>query len=344
MESFLQVQTTKSDPDLYEFEMPLRAIYYPLGFPLEISTNSHEVLAAAEESWGYFRQAFSSPPLQVRVGVLDGGPVDCPAAPVVRAQRNLLARVADAENFSVTDRKQCFAFAWLTRASIESRPYLRYHFVEGMCWDLLDRYLTPVHAACVRLNDRGVLLCGDSGMGKSSLAFACALRGWTYLADDSSRLVRGRQDRMVITNPYQIRFRETATELFPGLKDQTLTTRASGELAIELRTSRLPEIKTATSCLIDYVVFLNRSATGPVHLSPFSRETALQWFEQSIACWEKETVDAHKDSLRRLVTAETLELRYSDLASAVDQLETLVRNGVHLQSGACVAEEGRENV
>ncbi len=343
MESFLQVQTTKIDPDLYDFEMPLRAVYYPLGFPLEISTNSHEVLAAAEESWGYFRQAFSQPPLQVRVGVLDGGPAECPAAPVVRAQRNLLARVADAENFSVTDRMQCFAFAWLTRAAIENRPYLRYHFIEGISWDLLDRYLTPVHAACVRLNDRGVLLCGDSGMGKSSLAFACALKGWTYLADDSSRLVRGRQDRMVIGNPYQIRFRETAAELFPGLRDQKLTTRASGELAIELPTARLPEIRTTANCLVDYVVFLNRGTTGPAHLSSFSKETALQWFEQSIACWEQETIDAHKASLRRLVTAEILELRYSDLASAVEQLETLVRDGLHSQSGVYVAEEGREN-
>jgi hypothetical protein len=69
----------------------------------------------------------------------------------------------------------------------------------------------------------------------------------------------------------------------------------------------------------------------------------LQWFEQSIACWEQETIDAHKASLRRLVTAEILELRYSDLASAVEQLESLVRDGLHSQSGVYVAEEGREN-
>src|ERR1700733_5285368 len=114
----MQIQTLKSDPDLYDFEMPLQSVYHPLGFPLQIATNSHEVLAAAEESWGHFRKAFSVTPLQVRIGVLDGGPVECPAAPIVRAQRNLLARVADAENFSVTDRMRSFAFAWLTSATI----------------------------------------------------------------------------------------------------------------------------------------------------------------------------------------------------------------------------------
>ena len=70
----MQIQTFRSDPDLYDFEMPLQGVYHPLGFPLEIATNSHEVLAAAEESWGHFRPMFSAPPLQARIGVLDGGP------------------------------------------------------------------------------------------------------------------------------------------------------------------------------------------------------------------------------------------------------------------------------
>ncbi len=133
----MQIRTAKNDPDLYDFEMPLQGAFYPLGFPLQIATNSHEVLAAAEESWGHFQQEFHVTPLRVRIGVLDGGPVECPAAPTVRAQGNILARVADPENFSVTDRMKSFAFAWLTRAAIENRSYLRWHFIEalpGICW------------------------------------------------------------------------------------------------------------------------------------------------------------------------------------------------------------------
>jgi hypothetical protein len=334
----MQIQMAKHDPDLYDFEMPLEGVFHPLGFPLHIVTNSHEVLAAAEESWGHFRQAFSTPPLQVRIGVLNGGPVECPPAPVVRAQRNLLARVADPENFSVTDRMKNFAFAWLTRAVIQNRPYLRWHFIEGIAWDLLDFYLTPVHGACIERNDRGVLLCGDSGAGKSSLAFACALNGWTYMSDDSSRLVRANHDRMVVGNPYQIRFRETATKLFPELKDHMVILRATGELAIEVPTARWPRIKTTTRSSVDYVVFLNRQESGPTSFSPFPKDIALQWFEQSIACWEPETVEAHKAALRRLLAAEILELRYVDCLSGVKQLESLVRHGAALDSGVCFAE------
>jgi hypothetical protein len=117
----MQAQDLKRDPLLYDFEMPLQATYYPFGFSLEITTNSHEVLAAAEESWGHFRKLFSEPPLQIRIGVLDGGPAEPPTVQTLRQQRGLLARVADAENFSVSDMNNGFAFVWLTRAAVENR-------------------------------------------------------------------------------------------------------------------------------------------------------------------------------------------------------------------------------
>jgi hypothetical protein len=255
-----------------------------------------------------------------------------------------LARVADAENFSVSDVNHGFAFAWLTRATVENRPYLRWHFIEGVSWDLLDRYLTPVHAACVQFEDRGVLLCGDSGAGKSSLAFACALKGWTYLADDGCCIVRGRQSRAVVGNPYQIRFRESAVELFPELKNQRLARRATGEMALEVPTASLPQMRTTTQCLIDYIIFLNRGDASPARLLRFPKDTALLWLEQIIFPGEKDTVEAHKASLRRLLEAEVFELRYAHLDSAIQQLEALVRDGHQSPSGVCTAVESREHV
>jgi len=325
----MQTQTlqVKFDPLLYDFEMPLRAVHYPVGFPLEIATNSEEVLAAAKESWGYFNKAFGNPPLTLRIGVLDGGPAECPPGPVFRQQRNLRANVADAENFSVSDMKSGFAFAWLTRATVENRPYLRWHFLEAMSWNLLGAYLTPVHAACVRLQDRGVLLCGDSSAGKSSLAYACAKNGWLYMADDSSSLVRERPEPLVVGNPYQIRFRESAIDLFPELKQWPLTLRATGEMAIEVRTARMAGVRTMTECFVHYIVFLRRGHAGPPCLLPFPKQEALRWFEQVICCGEKEFVEAQKTSLRNLLAAEIFELRYDGLASAVSRLEEMVHRG-----------------
>jgi len=329
----VKLTISKQDPLLYEFEMPLQAVYYPLGFPLEIATNSPGILAAAEESWGHFQKGFSTPTLQMRIGVLENENKECPPEPVFREQRNMLACVADAHNFYVSDLEQGFAYAWLTQAAVEHRPYLRWYFIEGMSWDLLGSFhITALHAACVKLGKHGVLLCGDSGAGKSTLSYACARSGWTFLSDDSCCLVRGRKDRMVIGNPYQIRFRESAVDILPELRHQRRTPH-NGEMAIEMATAGSAEIKTILSCFVDHVIFLNRGVPGPPQLVPFPKNIALQWFEQLICSGVSATREAHKAAIRNLLGAEILELRYDDLASAVELLEDYV-SGDSSRSGA----------
>src|SRR5512135_346153 len=133
----MELRIERVDPLLCDFEMPLRGVYHPLGFSLEIDTNSSEVLAAAEESWGHFRKVFSQPPVRLRIGVLAGKSAECPQPPVCREHGNLIVQVADAGNFSVTDLEAGFGFAWLTEATVAHRPYLRWHFIEGMTWNLL---------------------------------------------------------------------------------------------------------------------------------------------------------------------------------------------------------------
>ncbi len=42
----------------------------------------------------------------------------------------------------------------------------------------------PVHASCVALDERAILLFGRSGSGKSDLALRLIDRGWSLVADD----------------------------------------------------------------------------------------------------------------------------------------------------------------
>jgi hypothetical protein len=316
-----------NDPVLYDVQLPLHAVYHPLGFSVEIATNSEQVLAAAEESWRCFRKVFAEPPVQLRIGVLDGGPSECPPPPTLRGFRHLMVRVADAANFSVSNMELGFAFCWLTPAVASHRGYLRYCFLEGMSWDLLDAlYLTSVHAACVRLGSSGVLLCGDSGAGKSSLAFACARKGWKFLSDDSTCLIRKSSHPVVVGNPYQIRFRDTAVELFPELRDQQVTRRLNGKMSIEMRTATLPGIRTISESSVDYIVFLKRGEPGPPRLLHFPKEAALRWFEQVVCYGEKAVRDAQKASLLNLLSAQIFELHYEDLDSAVARLRAMVRH------------------
>ena len=49
MQQPLSMEKVFPDPVLSAFELPLRRTFYPLGFPLELQTNSAEVIAAASE-------------------------------------------------------------------------------------------------------------------------------------------------------------------------------------------------------------------------------------------------------------------------------------------------------
>ena len=76
----------------------------------------------------------------------------------------LLGRVRLAEGLSLFER---------------GRPLL--HVL--MVW-LMDQRVHTLHAGLVARDGRGFLLGGPSGSGKSSVALACALAGYDYLADD----------------------------------------------------------------------------------------------------------------------------------------------------------------
>jgi hypothetical protein len=316
------------DPIGCDFSLPMKAAFHPLGFTAEIATNCPEVLAAAEENWKLFDQVFPWSPVQLRIAVHQGVS-QCPPPPTCRGQRNLVMFVASAHDFAVCDLTTGAASCWLSGRTVENSAYLRYHFLDAMALLLIEAlYLTPIHAACVCLKGRGLLLCGDSGAGKSSLSFACARKGWTFVSDDASFLIRGGKHRGVVGNYCHLHLRESATELFTDLASHCLTPRINGEMAIVLTTAKMPNILTSPQSPIDFLVFLNRRPSGPPSLRPFSKKQALARLEQVICYGDLHLRDAQKSSLRDLLCVDVLELCYSDLDSAVSCLEALVCAGV----------------
>ncbi|MGC1363017.1 MAG: aldolase [Silvibacterium sp.] len=324
-----EVGLADADPVLSNTALPLRALYFPLGFPLEIATNSQAVLAAAAQSWGLCRPRFSCPPLTLRLGVIGdrSDSLDIPPVPVCRIQKNLISTIADAHNFVITDLAAGFSFGSVTPQAAESALYLRYHFLEAatLCMVAALR-AAPLHAACVIPSGRGMLLCGDSGAGKSTLAFAGARSGWTLVCDDSSYLPLDRTDRLVLGNCHQIRLRDSCVQLFPELEGRPVTPRASGKPSVELLTADFPDIRTANSATVEYVVFLNRQNAKTSKLVPFSRESAVSWFNQ-FSVKTTPSQSAQEAAIRHLLDVEIFELRYTDLDWAIERIQTLAITG-----------------
>ena len=310
-------------------KLKYEAMYFPLGYPVRVLSNSQRILEAAEQSWGDFVPMFDGQPFEVLFDVQTngGGREALAPAPTHTIQGQLLVQVADIDNFYISDMKQGRAIGRVTPTTAGCSRYLRYHFLEGAVLSLITTMrAVPVHAACVSVNGKGVLLCGDSGEGKSTLAYAGARAGWTYVTDDSTYVPMHREDRLVIGNCNQIRFRPSAGTLFPELAGRPITPRATGKPSIEMRTSAWPEMATANATTIDHVVFLNRRHADTQELLPVRASAVWPWFTQHLMS-PAETRPAQEETLSRLLTAGVFELRYSDLGWAIDRINQLAKKG-----------------
>ena len=307
--------------------LPYRATFYPLGFAVEVLTNEEAVLALVEECWGGFQMRHSVPPLQVRIEVREGGSSECPPAPTLRVQRNLMSIVADAHNHAICDIKHGFSLIWLNYAALRHRRYLYFHFIETAAHILITTSrTTPIHAACVSRFGHGMLLTADSGVGKSTLSYACAKAGWTFTSDDGSFLLHDSDRPRVIGNCRQVRFRPTAKELFSELHGRDLTPRIQGKPSIEIPTAELG-LATSEHAAIHSVIFLNRKPSAEAELVRLQRGAAVQRFQDALNQYPHEDFrELQTAALLQLSSVDTYELRYSDLHPAIDLLDRLARS------------------
>jgi hypothetical protein len=238
----------------------------------------------------------------------------------------LMISISDADNHCIVDLERAEAKIALSRAALRHPAYAQYFFLGVPACCIATRYATPVHSACVALNGRGVLLCGDSGAGKSTLAYACARSGWTYVSDDGTYILDGGVDREVTGNCHQVRFRPTATKIFPEFEGCENTPRAAGKPSIELPTAPMAHITCAQSTRADFICFLNRSTADSPQLVPFSKDLARRSMRQ-VLYGTKESLKNQYEAIERLLSAELFELRYSSLDWAVDRLQSLAVMG-----------------
>jgi hypothetical protein len=320
-------RSVSADPLLSHAEFTQQRRYYPLGFALDIATNSDLVLQAAERSWAGWSQRFDNAPFRIEVGVGVPTSEDAAASPVFRSRDHLLSIISDPANFMVCDMQSGFAFGWVTPGTAANQSFFRYFFLDVTALTLVEqRYLAPVHGALVARNGVGVLLCGDTGAGKSTLALACALAGWDYVSDDATNLIRDRDDLFAIGNCHVVRLRADAAQLFREIAPHIPVLRANGKSGFELFTLDIPGMRTAESAAIHHVVFLERSSTARLDLRPISDKAAGPSMQRQVRYGTAETIRAQSSTYGRLSQAYWWTLSYADFTDAVALLDTLVRS------------------
>jgi hypothetical protein len=299
-----------------------------LGFPLDLATNSAEIVALADLLWAQYQPLphGSSSVARMHVIVEDHDSRVPPGNSLPKGQNHLVSIVQGPDNFAICDTASAFSFACLTRDVARDHAYVRYHFLDPAVYLMIDAlHLFPMHAACVARDGRAVVLCGDSGAGKTSLAYACARRGWTFLSDDATHIVRGRRDRAVVGRPYRIRFRESARQIFPELNQFSPERRPNGKFDIEVETSAL-RIPTALESNASHLVFLNhRSGNTQASVEPFSHTEAVRRLQSLVIHGDEAVRGAQHETLMEFLKLPIVTMTYSDFDSAENTLRQLVQ-------------------
>ena len=317
-----------NDPLLTRVPLEHQGIFYPYGYPVRLRSNSAITLEAAARSWSTYRcRHDDTPPLDIRLLLSESSNPGCTEPPTFRSQGHLLSIVADRENFALLDLNAGFAFGWATQATAQNQEYFRQCLLDVMIYPLLEiRHLVTLHAACVMYQGKGILLAGNAGAGKSSLSYACARRGWTFVSDDASGFQRSSPDPKVIGHPQKFRFREPVGQLFPEFRELKSTLRAYGKPTIEVLTRTIDSIRGAEESPVNAIVFLNRPGykSGPPVLTPLLQEEAWNRLTFSVWAVQMPEFEERLAAVERLLTVPTYDLRYSEFGPAIDLLERLV--------------------
>jgi hypothetical protein len=297
----------------------LRALFHPLGHPVEIITNASEVLSAAVESWKDWPRLFDAPPLRFVIKAHDGA--GAAAAPVFTAGAEGFTFRADAGNSGYFRTLRRTGRLRVGMDTLRRREWFRYHLLEALVLTALDTVVfTPVHAACVARAGWALLLCGDSGAGKSSLSYACATRGWTFISDDAAHLSLSERGR-VVGDCSRIHIRESALTMFPELRFERARSMLNGKAALVVKTAARSGWTCAASGRAAGCVFLARRP-GPSQFSEYDPALAKAYFRDYVRWGESA---AQENLYDMLVERGCWRLAYDDLNSGVSSLDQLER-------------------
>jgi hypothetical protein len=99
----------------------------------------------------------------------------------------ILGSATDSSTFAVLSPERREALVSVSRSMLRFPYHVRYELIEFAAFTLASRaqHLVPLHAACVGLNGRGILLMGPTGAGKTTVALHCLLDGFDFLSEDS---------------------------------------------------------------------------------------------------------------------------------------------------------------
>ncbi|BCS31745.2 hypothetical protein TBR22_A09490 [Luteitalea sp. TBR-22] len=227
----------RTAPLAYELEVPV------LGVPMRIRSNAAQAIAHAELTYGAWHGLpahLVEPRAAACFDIVVHPRTDDMLAPLAyRRHGPVFMAAAGAVMVSVLLEAD-HAVAFVPAQALDQREWFTVN-VLGLAWMLASRRRrVPLHAAVVEGASRALLLLADSGVGKSTLAYACGRAGLRVLTEDTVFVdAEGGTPRLWGALPCHWLSPDTAA-VFPELADHPVVVRANGKSRIRVPVAGAP--------------------------------------------------------------------------------------------------------
>jgi hypothetical protein len=278
----------EADPFGERSSPPLRSRKQLLGARILFESNERALLQLVDGAFAGLprhRLAARLPDLRVKILLSDRRPrvsrVE-PAPLALISAGGLLGGATDSSNFVILSPRERTALVVVSPSMMGYPYHIRYELIEFAVFTLAARVqrLVSLHAACVGIEGRGVLMMGPSGAGKSTVALQCLLDGFEFLSEDSVFVAPRTMRATGIANFLHTRadsLRWVGQSEAAAIRASPVIRRRSGARKYEIDLRREPFKLAKRPLEIISIVFLSskNAGTSPL-LNPLSRAALRQ--------------------------------------------------------------------
>lgn len=168
--------------------------------------------------------------------------------------------------------------------------------------------LVPLHCACLGLDGQGLLIAGNAGAGKSTLALALLQQGFSFASDEWTYVLAKDGELTLHTLGSPAKLLSDAARFFPALQQLPLQTAMNGELSYQVDVSAWQATAPITQSLPSRLLFLQRVNVPGCRFTICDPEFAVSFFESSMERLPEELPDAKKrrsEIIRRLSSTKS---------------------------------------
>ena len=230
--------------------------------------------------------------------------------PTIHQQGHLFHIAFGLENSLVVDLLGGYSFGFVSAAALHDPEFIRYNLIEtaAQAMSSYGRGYVAIHAAAVVKDNQAFLLTGPSGVGKSTLAYACVRQGFQALAEDVVQVKIRPDDLQFRGVPWKTHLLPDAVRFFPELSNIAPQQQSNGEWKLEVNLETYFPGSTIAHVPSARLIFLQRAQPGEApRLERLTPEQTRERFEV-VWAWETGWREEYDHQLRRLIEPGAFQL------------------------------------